>query len=83
MSSFFSFSEINYLYLQSLPRSVLLDEGKKQLIQWPIEEVEELRSGKFTLENKEIESGSVLEIGGITASQVLIYFNFVFHFITF
>ncbi|KAG6414536.1 hypothetical protein SASPL_121908 [Salvia splendens] len=55
--------------LMSSPRSVLLDEDQKQLIQWPIEEVEELRGEKVALENKEIESGSVLEIGGITGSQ--------------
>lgn len=56
--------------LQSLPRSILLDEDRKQLIQWPIEEVERLREGKFMLENRDIESGTLLEIKGITASQV-------------
>ncbi|KAH6831117.1 Glycosyl hydrolases family 32 protein [Perilla frutescens var. hirtella] len=55
--------------LQSLPRSVLLDEDGKQLVQWPIEEVEKLRGINVTLENEEIESGRVLEIAGITASQ--------------
>lgn len=56
--------------LQALPRSVLLHEDGRQLIQWPIEEVERLRDRKVTLDNKEIESGTVLEIEGITASQV-------------
>lgn len=58
--------------LQALPRSVLLHEDRRQLIQWPIEEVEWLRDGKVTLDNKEIESGMFLEIEGITASQVQI-----------
>ncbi|XP_057775950.1 beta-fructofuranosidase, insoluble isoenzyme CWINV1-like [Salvia miltiorrhiza] len=62
--------------MMSFPRSVLLDEGKKQLIQWPIEEVEDLRGEKVALENKEIESGSVLKIGGITASQADVEVSF-------
>ncbi|XP_047940456.1 fructan 6-exohydrolase-like isoform X2 [Salvia hispanica] len=62
--------------LMSFPRSVLLDEDQKQLIQWPIEEVEELRGEKVALENKEIESGNVLEIGGITASQADVEVSF-------
>ncbi|KAH6831135.1 Glycosyl hydrolases family 32 protein [Perilla frutescens var. hirtella] len=62
--------------LQALPRSVLLDEDKKQLIQWPIEEVERLRDRKVTLENKEIESGGLLEIAGITASQADVEVSF-------
>ncbi|KAL1557308.1 beta-fructofuranosidase, insoluble isoenzyme CWINV1-like isoform X1 [Salvia divinorum] len=62
--------------LMSFPRSVLLDEDQKQLIQWPIEEVEELRGKKVALENKEIESGSVLEIRGITASQADVEVSF-------
>lgn len=65
-----------FLSVQSFPRSVLLDEDKKQLIQWPIEEVEELHGEKVTLVNKEIESGSVLEIGGVTASQVWLLLDF-------
>ncbi|KAL1562248.1 beta-fructofuranosidase, insoluble isoenzyme CWINV1-like [Salvia divinorum] len=62
--------------LQALPRSVLLHKDHRQLIQWPIEEVEQLRNGKVTLDNIEIESGTVLEISGITASQADVEVSF-------
>ncbi|KAI3454147.1 hypothetical protein Pfo_010810 [Paulownia fortunei] len=62
--------------LQSVPRSILLDENGKQLIQWPIEEVEKLRGRKVTLENKEIKSRTVLQIAGITASQADVEVSF-------
>ncbi|XP_057775933.1 beta-fructofuranosidase, insoluble isoenzyme CWINV1-like isoform X2 [Salvia miltiorrhiza] len=62
--------------LQALPRTILLHEDHTQLIQWPIEEVEGLRDGKVTLDIKEIESGTMLEIAGITASQADVEVSF-------
>ncbi|KAK4491004.1 hypothetical protein RD792_001725 [Penstemon davidsonii] len=62
--------------LQSIPRTVLLDKNGKQLIHWPIEEVEQLRGEKVSLKNKEIKSGSVFEIEGITASQADVEVSF-------
>ncbi|KAK6118310.1 hypothetical protein DH2020_047881 [Rehmannia glutinosa] len=47
--------------LQSIPRSVLLDENGKQLIQWPIEELEKLRGKNVTIVNKEIKSGGIIQ----------------------
>lgn len=55
----------------------MLDKNGKQLVQWPIEEVEKLRGGEVSLENKEIKSGGVFEIAGITASQVSYLINLI------
>ncbi|PON96019.1 LOW QUALITY PROTEIN: Glycoside hydrolase [Trema orientale] len=56
--------------LQSFPRSVVLSKSGKQLVQWPIKEIEKLRSEKVNLQNKELNGGgSVLEISGVTASR--------------
>lgn len=56
--------------MQSLPRTILLDKTGRQLVQWPIREVEKLRVKEVKLHNKELKGGSVLEITNITAAQV-------------
>ncbi|XP_040379552.1 beta-fructofuranosidase, insoluble isoenzyme 6 [Oryza brachyantha] len=57
--------------LQSFPRAVWLDEGGKQLVQWPVEEIETLRRRRGVLLGAdEVEAaGGLREIGGIAASQ--------------
>ncbi|XP_024012332.1 beta-fructofuranosidase, insoluble isoenzyme CWINV6 isoform X1 [Eutrema salsugineum] len=55
--------------LLSLPREIWLDTSGKRLIQWPIEEINNLRTRQVTLDNKELKGSSILEISGITASQ--------------
>lgn len=56
--------------LQAIPRSLWLDKSGKQLVQWPIAEVERLRGHQVELPSKLLEEGSVLEVTGITAAQV-------------
>nr|ASW25863.1 beta-fructofuranosidase, insoluble isoenzyme CWINV1 [Litchi chinensis] len=56
--------------VQSIPRQIWLDESGKQLVQWPVEEVEMLRGKQASINNKKLESGSVFEVSGIIASQV-------------
>lgn len=55
--------------LQSIPRTVLLSKNGKQLVQWPVKEIEKLRSKNVSFHDKKLKSGSVLEVPGITASQ--------------
>ncbi|KAH7861410.1 hypothetical protein Vadar_025784 [Vaccinium darrowii] len=55
--------------LQAIPRSIWLDKSGKQLIQWPISEIETLRVNQVNLPNKVLKGGSMLEISPITASQ--------------
>ncbi|KAK8544630.1 hypothetical protein V6N13_045712 [Hibiscus sabdariffa] len=46
--------------LQSIPRSILLSKTGKQLIQWPVEEIEMQRAENVSFKNKELKGGSVL-----------------------
>ncbi|KAL6519335.1 Invertase [Orobanche gracilis] len=65
--------------IQLIPRKVWLDRGGKQLIQWPIEEVETLRGKKVELRNtKKLVKGDKFEIKGITAAQADVNVTFSF-----
>ncbi|TYI48146.1 hypothetical protein E1A91_D13G226000v1 [Gossypium mustelinum] len=55
--------------LQSIPRKIWLDRNGKQLVQWPVEELNSLRDNEVYVYGKQLESGSVFEVSGITASQ--------------
>lgn len=55
---------------QTIPRTLWLDKGKKQLLQWPIEELNTLRGQKIQVRNQELKIGEHVEITGITAAQV-------------
>ena len=48
----------------------MLSANGRQLVQWPINEIEKLRTNNVSFEGKELKQGSVLEVSGITASQV-------------
>ncbi|GJT40659.1 fructan 1-exohydrolase IIb [Tanacetum coccineum] len=61
---------------ESFPRALWIDRSGKQLIQWPVEEIELLRENEVTLQNKNLKPGSVLEIEGITASQADVTISF-------
>lgn len=59
--------------MQSIPRQVWLDnKSGNRLIQWPIEEVEKLRGKKVSMNGEKLVSGAILEVSGVTASQVSI-----------
>ncbi|XP_051129868.1 beta-fructofuranosidase, insoluble isoenzyme CWINV1-like isoform X2 [Andrographis paniculata] len=62
--------------LQSMVRSVSLHKTKKQLIQWPVKEVEKLRRKKVSMKNKELVNNSVIEVEGISASQADVEVSF-------
>ncbi|CAN6460215.1 unnamed protein product [Victoria cruziana] len=55
--------------VHSIPRSIWLDPSGRQLVQWPVEEVEALRGQQYDIKNKRMESGSVVEVQEINASQ--------------
>lgn len=55
--------------LQAVPRAIWLDKSGKQLVQWPVVELEKLRTGPVDLSNKLLKEGSKVEVSGITASQ--------------
>ncbi|NP_001234793.1 beta-fructofuranosidase [Solanum lycopersicum] len=64
--------------IQGIPRQVWLNLSGKQLLQWPIEELETLRKQKVQLNNKKLSKGEMFEVKGISASQadVEVLFSF-------
>ncbi|KAI3707229.1 hypothetical protein L6452_25560 [Arctium lappa] len=65
--------------IQSIPRQVYLSITRKQLIQWPVKETEQLRDKKHhvTYSSKKLKGESLFEVSGITASQVDIEVSFM------
>ncbi|XVE75937.1 hypothetical protein DITRI_Ditri12bG0132100 [Diplodiscus trichospermus] len=55
--------------IQTIPRKLWLDPNQKQLLLWPIEEVETLRHQNVELSNQELKLGDYIEVKGITAAQ--------------
>ncbi|KAI3812560.1 hypothetical protein L1987_17271 [Smallanthus sonchifolius] len=62
--------------LQAFPRSIWLDRNQKQLVQWPIQEIEMLHENEVNLQSKLLEGGSLHEIQGITACQADVKISF-------
>ncbi|EFH57688.1 ATCWINV4 [Arabidopsis lyrata subsp. lyrata] len=55
--------------IQVIPRTVLLDSSKKQLMFWPVEEIESLRGNYVRMNNHDIKMGQRIEVKGITPAQ--------------
>nr|CAB3485374.1 unnamed protein product [Digitaria exilis] len=55
--------------IQAFPRALWLDADGKQLVQWPVEEIETLRGRRVALEGEVIGSGGMHEIAGIDTLQ--------------
>ncbi|KAK4486635.1 hypothetical protein RD792_006800 [Penstemon davidsonii] len=64
--------------VQLIPRTVVLDPNGKQLLQWPIEELETLRGDKVELSNKVLMKGEKVGIKGITVAQADVDVTFSF-----
>ncbi|XP_047980501.1 beta-fructofuranosidase, insoluble isoenzyme 1-like [Salvia hispanica] len=64
--------------IQLIPRTIVLDPSGKQLLQWPIEELESLRAENMELGNFELEQGEKVEIEQITAAQADVEVTFMF-----
>ncbi|XP_072986984.1 beta-fructofuranosidase, insoluble isoenzyme 7-like [Typha latifolia] len=62
--------------IMSFPRTIWLDSNGKQLVQWPIEEIESLRREEVHLYDLELKAGGLQEIEGIKASQADIEIEF-------
>ncbi|XP_031397738.1 beta-fructofuranosidase, insoluble isoenzyme 1 [Punica granatum] len=64
--------------IQTIPRTMWLDSNGKQLMHWPIEEIEMLRGNKVELGKTTLKKGEHVEVKGITAAQadVEVVFSF-------
>ncbi|KAL5755700.1 hypothetical protein ACOSP7_020106 [Xanthoceras sorbifolium] len=62
--------------IQAIPRKIWLDKSGKQLLQWPVVEIEKLRGKQIQLPSKILKGGSVIEVSGVTAVQADIEISF-------
>lgn len=59
--------------MKAIPRIVFFDnKTRNNLIQWPVEEVEELRGAQVTETDVELAPGALVEVQGANGGQVLI-----------
>ncbi|KAL2250800.1 UNVERIFIED_CONTAM: Beta-fructofuranosidase, insoluble isoenzyme 1 [Sesamum indicum] len=65
--------------IQLIPRTMVLHPNGKQLLQWPVEELESLRGKKVELSNQKLAKGEKVEIKGITAAQADVDVTFSFN----
>ncbi|XP_060176663.1 beta-fructofuranosidase, insoluble isoenzyme 1-like [Lycium barbarum] len=64
--------------IQTIPRKLWLDPSGKQLVQWPVEELETLRKQKIELRNHKLDKGEKVEVKGITPAQADVEVTFSF-----
>ncbi|GAV90830.1 Glyco_hydro_32N domain-containing protein/Glyco_hydro_32C domain-containing protein, partial [Cephalotus follicularis] len=62
--------------IQAIPRVIWLNKSRKQLIQWPITEIEKLRTKQVKIPSKLLEGGSRLEVPGANGAQVNVEVTF-------
>ncbi|XP_059646665.1 beta-fructofuranosidase, insoluble isoenzyme 1 [Cornus florida] len=64
--------------IQTIPRKVWLDTNGRQLVQWPVEELNTLRAQKVQMSNQKLNKGEHVEVKGITAAQADVEATFSF-----
>ncbi|XP_021846042.2 fructan 6-exohydrolase [Spinacia oleracea] len=62
--------------IHTIPRRIWLHKSGKQLIQWPISNIENLRQKPVKMYGKLIKGGSLNEVTGITAAQADVEISF-------
>ncbi|KAI3742364.1 hypothetical protein L1987_60044 [Smallanthus sonchifolius] len=64
--------------IQLIPRMVWLHPSGKQLVQWPIHELESLRGDMVHLSDIKLNKGDMVEVNGVTAAQADVEVTFTF-----
>nr|XP_025670907.1 beta-fructofuranosidase, insoluble isoenzyme 1 isoform X1 [Arachis hypogaea] len=64
--------------IQAIPRTLWLDPSGRQLVQWPIEELNSLRDKEVEMSNLKLAKGDYVEVKGITAAQADVEVTFSF-----
>lgn len=63
--------------IQAIPRKVWLDPSGRQLMQWPVEELEALRAKKpVSLKDRVVKRGEHVEVTGLRSSQADVEVSF-------
>lgn len=60
--------------VQLIPRTITLDPNGKQLLQWPVKELDTLRGAHVGLSKQLLKKGDRVEVTGITPAQVCPHF---------
>ncbi|KAK7284845.1 hypothetical protein RJT34_19598 [Clitoria ternatea] len=64
--------------IQAIPRTVWLDPTGRQLVQWPVEELNNLRQKEVQMKNHKLAKGDSVKVEGITAAQADVEVTFSF-----
>ncbi|KAJ7963186.1 Beta-fructofuranosidase, insoluble isoenzyme like [Quillaja saponaria] len=62
--------------IQAIPRTIVLHKSGKQLVQWPIVEIEKLRTNQVNWPSKVLKGGSILHVSGVSAAQADVEVSF-------
>ncbi|KOM30252.1 hypothetical protein LR48_Vigan1082s002400 [Vigna angularis] len=62
--------------IHTIPRAIWLHKSGKQLVQWPVEEIEKLRAKPVNLPPQALKGGKLLQINGVTATQADVEISF-------
>lgn len=58
------------MHVQAIPRKIWLDPSGKQLLQWPVEELDQLRGKAVSVGDKVVKPGQHFEVTGLQSYQV-------------
>ena len=79
-----------FFFFKAIPRTIWLDPSGRQLVLWPVEELNTLRGQQVKLSGQKLQKGNHVEVKGITAAQVgflcynvIINFESILYFIIF
>ncbi|KAJ1420316.1 Glycosyl hydrolase family 32, N-terminal [Sesbania bispinosa] len=62
--------------IHAIPRAIWLHKSGKQLVQWPVVEIEKLRANPVNWPTKVLKGGDLLQINGVTAAQADVEISF-------
>ncbi|CAL0322080.1 unnamed protein product [Lupinus luteus] len=62
--------------IHAIPRAIWLHKSGKQLVQWPIQEIESLRVNPVNFPTKVLKEGELLQVPGVTAAQADVEISF-------
>ncbi|XP_044950751.1 fructan 1-exohydrolase-like isoform X3 [Hordeum vulgare subsp. vulgare] len=62
--------------IHTIPRTIWLDSDGKQLLQWPVDEIESLRTNEINHQGLELNKGDLFEINGVDTFQADVEINF-------
>ncbi|XP_040253904.1 fructan 1-exohydrolase-like [Aegilops tauschii subsp. strangulata] len=62
--------------IHTIPRTIWLDSDGKQLLQWPVDEIESLRTNEINHQGLEFNKGDLFEINGVDNFQADVEIDF-------